>query len=236
MKELTNELKLIELTNEGLTNKEISSLLGVSRSTIVRQKQLYGIRSKYSVFKNENKKCLQCNIDFNCLKSENRKFCSQNCSAVYTNIKRGENNLLKNSDIIKICENCNNDFKINSRNFSKHKFRKFCSTKCHTEYEEKIKFEYVENNKSVSSRVVKVYLIKKYGEKCMECGWCENNKTSNKIPIELEHIDGNSENNNLDNLKLLCPNCHSLTPTYKALNRGNGRHKRMERYNENKSY
>ena len=39
----------------------------------------------------------------------------------------------------------------------------------------------------------------------MDCGWCEKNIVTNKVPIELEHIDGNSENNSLDNLKLLCP-------------------------------
>jgi len=70
----------------------------------------------------------------------------------------------------------------------------------------------------------------------MECGWKEKNVVTGNIPIELEHIDGNSENNLLTNLKLLCPNCHSLTPTYKALNVGNGRHKRRERYKDGKSY
>ena len=89
---------------------------------------------------------------------------------------------------------------------------------------------------SLPSRQYKNYLIHKHGEKCMECGWCEINLLSGKVPIELEHIDGNSENNSLNNLKLLCPNHHSLTPTYKALNKGNGRHARMVRYNSGKSF
>jgi hypothetical protein len=43
--------------------------------------------------------------------------------------------------------------------------------------------------------------------------------------------------NNVDeNLCLLCPNCHSQTSTYKARNRGNGRHFRMQRFREGKSY
>ena len=54
----------------------------------------------------------------------------------------------------------------------------------------------------------------------MECGWSKVNPFTKKIPIELEHIDGNSENNSLDNLKLLCPACHSLTATYKGANMG----------------
>lgn len=54
----------------------------------------------------------------------------------------------------------------------------------------------------------------------MECGWDKINKYSNKCPIELEHIDGNHDNNKIENVRLLCPNCDSLTPTYKGLNRG----------------
>ena len=52
----------------------------------------------------------------------------------------------------------------------------------------------------------------------------------------IDHIDGNSENNNLSNLRVICPNCDSLTPTYKGLNKGNGRAYRRERYKEGKSY
>ena len=49
-------------------------------------------------------------------------------------------------------------------------------------------------------------------------------------------IDGNSENDSLDNVKLLCPSCHSLTATYKGANMGKGRRKRRQRYAEGKSY
>jgi Zn finger protein HypA/HybF involved in hydrogenase expression len=53
-------------------------------------------------------------------------------------------------------------------------------------------------------------------EKCEDCGITEwNNK---KISFDLEHIDGNSSNNLLENLKILCPNCHSQTSTYKGRN------------------
>ena len=39
------------------------------------------------------------------------------------------------------------------------------------------------------------------------------------IPRELDHIDGNHRNNALDNLRLLCPNCHALTPTFRGKNK-----------------
>jgi hypothetical protein len=41
--------------------------------------------------------------------------------------------------------------------------------------------------------------------------------------VEVEHIDGNWRNNLPENLTLLCPNCHALTPTFRGLNRGHGR-------------
>ena len=69
------------------------------------------------------------------------------------------------------------------------------------------------------------------GGDCTECSW--NGK---ELVLELEHIDGNAMNNKEENLSLLCPNCHSQTPTYKGRNVGNGRHWRRERYAKGKSY
>lgn len=56
-------------------------------------------------------------------------------------------------------------------------------------------------------------------------GICNNCKLSdwlgNDIPLELEHIDGNHHNNERNNLEALCPNCHSLTPTWRGRNKSN---------------
>lgn len=81
---------------------------------------------------------------------------------------------------------------------------------------------------------IKRYLAETFGNKCSVCGIDSWN--GKDIVLELEHKDGNSENNNKDNVCLICPNCHSQTPTYKGANKGNGRYVRRKRYAEGKSF
>lgn len=52
-------------------------------------------------------------------------------------------------------------------------------------------------------------------DKCEKCGWHEKLEDSKYTPCELHHIDGNPENHLLSNLIILCPNCHSLTKSYR---------------------
>lgn len=51
----------------------------------------------------------------------------------------------------------------------------------------------------------------------------------------LDHVDGDSGNNTRPNLRLVCPNCDSQLPTFKARNRGKGRAWRRQRYAGGKS-
>lgn len=227
--------KLEKLINDGLTLKEISCELQISISSVKRKMNKHGFNSKLYSLKKEKIRCLNCQEDFEALISENRKFCSGSCSSSFNNNLRPkkEKKIKKRVRIFKeknigICQYCKIDIiKKDGRTQAK-----YCSSKCQSEFQL--------NNRiakgQASTKTLKLFLIKNNGEKCMKCGWCEKNPISNKVPIELEHKDGNSENNNLENLELLCPNCHSLTPTYKALNKGKGRHKRRERYKEGKSY
>ena len=75
---------------------------------------------------------------------------------------------------------------------------------------------YLSNEYPIKSHRLKLRLIREgyFEHKCYNCGL--SNWLGEKMPIELEHIDGNNNNNNLSNLTIVCPNCHSLTDTYRG--------------------
>ena len=107
-----------------------------------------------------------------------------------------------------------------------HKIKSCSETLEHLGY-----IKYVDNVEEIDENIK--YLMsnefEKYDNKCCRCGWSETNPTSGKIPLQIHHIDGDYKNNSEDNLELLCPNCHALTPTFGALNRGNGRDGRHDK-------
>jgi hypothetical protein len=103
------------------------------------------------------------------------------------------------------------------------KNKRYCSRKCLIKWrDDDFKRWMGGENSNLPVRLIKGMVAKAFGENCSGCGM---GKIWNKaqIVIELEHKDGNSDNNRMDNLCLLCPNCHSQTPTYKSKNMGRGR-------------
>jgi 5-methylcytosine-specific restriction endonuclease McrA len=134
------------------------------------------------------------------------------------------------------CLNCNKDCI-----WSRAKANKYCDPKCQQEYQYKtyiIEWKQGTQNGAKGqgeiSGYVRRYLFTKFENKCCECGI--DSWQGKHISLEIEHKDGNSLNQTEENLILLCPNCHSQTPTYKSKNRGNGRHSRKQRYQEGKSF
>ena len=111
----------------------------------------------------------------------------------------------------------------------------YCSFECQKEYQYRQYIRLWKSGKVTGrnagrhtglSRYVKRYVWEKYGGKCAKCTWGQKNPVTSKSPLDIDHIDGNYKNCRERNLILLCPNCHSLTPTYKGLNRGHGRSSR----------
>ncbi len=162
------------------------------------------------------------------VKHHDRKiFCSQSCAAKITNKTRIRQFIKK--------PNC-----LFCKEVLKRSDSKYCSLKCQSKYQNSIfitkwKQGLVDGNIGIKVRFVsgylKRYLLEKYEYKCSLCSWNKINPSTGKVPLEVDHIDGNSENNTESNLRLLCPNCHSLTPTFKNLNKGNGRAWRLQKKN-----
>lgn len=72
------------------------------------------------------------------------------------------------------------------------------------------------------SDYIRRYLFEKNDSKCSICGWGEVNKFTGKVPLEIDHIDGNPLNHSESNLRLICPNCHALTENYRGRNAKHG--------------
>lgn len=80
--------------------------------------------------------------------------------------------------------------------------------------------EYLSNSKPITSHRLRIKLIK---ESLLEnkCSCCFLEQWMGKpMPLELDHIDGNHYNNEISNLRLLCPNCHAQTATHAGKNKG----------------
>lgn len=75
------------------------------------------------------------------------------------------------------------------------------------------KEQYKDISKIKGKQTIKFHLIRLRGHICESCKLSE--WLTKPIPLELEHIDGNRMNDNIDNLKLLCCNCHSFTSTWR---------------------
>jgi len=138
-------------------------------------------------------------------------FCSHSCSAEFNNKLRSKNMVQKlKTNIVK--KNIEPQFCILCNTKVKFKKSKYCSKNCELTHKKKIKLDKFEKGE-LSSKLAKDILLENHGNICLNttCAW---DFTKKFVSVELEHIDGNSENNLPENLTLLCPNCHSLTSTY----------------------
>jgi predicted nucleic acid-binding Zn ribbon protein len=186
------------------------------KSGLISKEKSKQLQEEY--YKNP-KLCLNCNEAIDYKRKRENKFCSSSCSAKFFNSSRKKK---------KTCLVCENEIKKGAS--------KYCSFKCQQTYlfnqrvENWIKGEYETKTRNFFKR----YLTENQGYKCSCCGISEWNSKS--IVLEIDHIDGNSENNRPENLRFICPNCHSQTDTYKGKNVGKGRHYRRERYAAGQSY
>jgi len=174
---------------------------------------------------NNPKTCLFCKtpIPYE-LKSAN-KYCSHSCAAKYNNAIRG----FKAKERLPHCLYCGNKTKKGSS--------KYCSNRCQANHRWFVdKQTIVEQQKVTGIVQARRYLKETQGCKCAmpDCGITE--WRGQPVLLICDHINGNSEDWTLPNLRLICSNCDAQTPFYKARNKGNGRHSRRQRYKDGKSY
>ena len=188
------------------------------RSALISKEKSKKLQENY--YQNP-KLCLNCNKIIPYDKKSSNKYCCRSCSIQVNNRKRTKS-------IQKNCIHCNNILGKSAI--------KFCSLRCQKDYEYSQRIDmWMNGNLGIKSRdFFRRYLTETHGYKCSCCSISEWNGKS--IVLEIDHIDGNYENNKPENLRFICPNCHSQTDTYKARNMGKGRHYRRERYAAGQSY
>lgn len=164
-------------------------------------------------------RCIQCNNI-----TKNPKFCSRSCSVSYNNNlnpKRKRKNTIKS-----YCLSCNLEL-------LSPKQKKYCNQKCQNKYQydnyinrwlDGKETGYVGKCYQITSHVKK-WMYEKHGTKCSKCGWDEKHPKDGKILTQIDHIDGDASNSKPNNLRILCPNCHTMTDTYGGRNKNSPREK-----------
>ncbi len=196
-----------------LSLKHFCSLSCSAKYSVILQRQKTDRKIQdYYLSPNRCKNCHKAILYEN---KKTNKFCSHSCSAIYNNINRAEK---------RFCVFCKKETKN----------QKFCNKRCFSDHKINATKNLIEQGKKVKDSTFKNYLIEKNGHKCQMCGTIEWG--GKPILLILDHVNGNSEDCSLDNLRLICSNCDTLTPTYKGRNKGKGRFSRMKRYKEGKSF
>ena len=183
--------------------------------------------------------CTQCGIEVqkepNQLKEYRNPFCGSSCAATYNN-NLARSPKRKKEGIYREClnPNCSEVFYVIS---SLKDLKKYCNNKCQGTYEWEIQKQAVlehgvetlgfagEYRHQTYDRILKRLIIEEYphgksGAACWLCEWETMNPFTNKIPTQLNHIDGNPLNNTISNLEIVCPNCHSLGEFFGSRGKG----------------
>ena len=201
---------------KGLSCSEAGKLGGIIGAEIQKERK----RKRVEEYNKDPKLCKFCQEPILYDKRIN-SFCDHSCAAAFNNKGVRRNGIDPGN-----CEACGKKLKKS--------INKYCNHKCCSEIQKRETERKILAGEYVHYKTIREYLIRTKPHQCEICGIEEWN--GQPTPITMDHIDGNSENNDLSNLRLICPNCDAQLPTYKGRNKGNGRHARRQRYAEGKRY
>lgn len=133
----------------------------------------------------------------------------------------------KITGVMSICPNCNKEFQ--SKKDSRGGFTECCCRSCADELKVKRNYEKYKLDNSTADgqrnmQSFKKHFLEEQGGTCAICGM-KDTWNEQQIIFILDHIDGNADNNNRENLRLICPNCDSQLDTYKSKNKNSARAK-----------
>lgn len=192
-------------------------------------------------------KCLTCGGDIPYEKRQN-KFCNHSCAASTTNRGVQHNKAKPRINIEGKGADCgvpaakpgiNPDGKCLGCGAFVGIQRKFCGGQCQRDLDFKTRASIVASTGDLwqgwhHEGRIRNFLLRTRPHQCDVCGtavW-----QGSPTPLVMDHIDGDSANWDVKNLRLICPNCDAQTTTYKGRNRGRGRHARKIRYQQGLSY
>lgn len=152
------------------------------------------------------KQCKYCQLSFSTT-DKRKRYCNSKCFGA-------------TRKVIRNCQQCNGNL-LKSQN-------KFCSRTCAGQFRSlEIVKDWQQGKASGSDsngqlrEPLRRFLLEEAEWKCTRCSWGVPNPVTGKPILTIDHIDGNWSNNTVENLRVLCYNCHTLTETFGALNIGN---------------
>lgn len=224
---------MIESKLSNITKEELEKLIlkeKLSYEEIGRKYEVSGVAIKKKARKLEIKLPKKRKINSKETFNKGVSIKSFNKNKISEKKRKKSKTRIAKTKIISYCKNCGKEF------IQKSKTQKYCCSGCSSKGRSKEKYEnYLENSEiyqgQENMRWIKSYILEEQNHKCDICGLVDS-WNDKPITFILDHIDGHSNNNKRDNLRLIYPNCDSQLETFKSKNRKSDRSNRSRYYSK----
>ena len=198
-----------------MTDRQLSAVTKMMAARLDRYKE--ECARKRSLYAESPVSCGRCGVPLS-FERRKKKYCGRTCAAIVNNTGRVRHGVAMSSRISP-CKRCG----VGTSNRGQ-----FCGRVCFERFRWECHLAMIaatgvvpgisEANRSI---IAKRFLEETLGRSCSICRLTE--WTGKDVPLILDHVDGDSGNWKVDNLRFVCANCDMQLPTYKARNKGRGR-------------